>query len=234
MLRPGLRDLDRAVAHVHGLLPHAHHLVAEHERIFHARLRPEVAEHHGAFDLLDGIDPVAFGAQAGDALLRRLVISPRHGQFGTERRLVDVAVGRRRGDAAEGDAFHGESIPRQLADVVETGTNLAAINAGVDILAHPGLITVEDAQLAAEKGVLLELNTAPRHCLANGHIVRMAERFGCELLLNSDASSSADFESPDVTQALRKAAALGAGLDAEGLSRLHVTERKLVQKLLRL
>lgn len=28
----------------------------------------EVAEHHGAFDLLDGIDPVAFGAQAGDAL----------------------------------------------------------------------------------------------------------------------------------------------------------------------
>ena len=31
-----------------------------------------------------------------------------------------------------------------------------------------------------------------------------------------------------------KAAALGAGLDAEGLSRLHVTERKLVQKLLRL
>ena len=115
------------MAHVHGLLPHAHHLVAEHERIFHARLRPEVAEHHGAFDLLDGIDPVAFGAQAGDALLRRLVISPRHGQFGTERRLVDVAVGRRRGDAAEGDAFHGESIPRaeespyvlQRTDVVE-------------------------------------------------------------------------------------------------------------------
>ena len=58
------------------------------------------------------------------------------------------------------------------------------------------LITVEDAQLAAEKGVLLELNTAPRHCLANGHIVRMAERFGCELLLNSDASSSADLNPP--------------------------------------
>ena len=144
------------------------------------------------------------------------------------------AVGQAREQGAALILAHGESIPRQLADVVETGTNLAAINAGVDILAHPGLITVEDAQLAAEKGVLLELNTAPRHCLANGHIVRMAERFGCELLLNSDASSSADFESPDVTQALRKAAALGAGLDAEGLSRLHVTERKLVQKLLRL
>ena len=140
--------------------------------------------------------------------------------------LLPDAVGQAREQGAALILAHGESIPRQLADVVET--------AGVDILAHPGLITVEDAQLAAEKGVLLELNTAPRHCLANGHIVRMAERFGCELLLNSDASSSADFESPDVTQALRKAAALGAGLDAEGLSRLHVTERKLVQKLLRL
>ena len=138
--------------------------------------------------------------------------------------LLPDAVGQAREQGAALILAHGESIPRQLA----------AINAGVDILAHPGLITVEDAQLAAEKGVLLELNTAPRHCLANGHIVRMAERFGCELLLNSDASSSADFESPDVTQALRKAAALGAGLDAEGLSRLHVTERKLVQKLLRL
>ena len=148
--------------------------------------------------------------------------------------LLPDAVGQAREQGAALILAHGESIPRQLADMVETGTNLAAINAGVDILAHPGLITVEDAQLAAEKGVLLELNTAPRHCLANGHIVRMAERFGCELLLNSDASSSADFESPDVTQALRKAAALGAGLDAEGLSRLHVTERKLVQKLLRL
>ena len=61
----------------------------------------------------------------------------------------------------------------------------------------------------------------------------MAERFGCGLILGSDASTASDFESPEVTQALRKAAALGAGLDAEGLSRLHVTERQLVQKLLR-
>ena len=88
--------------------------------------------------------------------------------------LLPDAVGQAREQGAALILAHGESIPRQLVDVVETGTNLAAINAGVDILAHPGLITVEDAQLAAEKGVLLELNTAPRHCLANGHIARMA------------------------------------------------------------
>lgn len=75
--------------------------------------------------------------------------------------LLPDAVGQAREQGAALILAHGESIPRQLVDVVETGTNLAAINAGVDILAHPGLITVEDAQLAAEKGVLLELNTAP-------------------------------------------------------------------------
>ena len=128
---------------------------------------------------------------------------------------------------------HGESIPCRVLDVVEVGTNHAAIRAGADIVAHPGLITPEDAGLAAERGVLLELSTAPRHSLANGHVVRMAERFGCGLVLNSDAKTAQDFEAPEVTQSLRKAAALGAGLDAEGLARLNATSRQLVQKLLR-
>ena len=61
--------------------------------------------------------------------------------------LLPDAVGQAREQGAALILAHGESIPRQLADVVETGTNLAAINAGVDILAHPGLITVEDAHL---------------------------------------------------------------------------------------
>ena len=128
---------------------------------------------------------------------------------------------------------HGESVPRRMVDVTETGTNHAAIRAGVDILAHPGLITPEDAGLAAEKGVLLELSTAPRHSLANGHIARMAERFGCGMVLGSNASKADDFESPEVTQSLRKAAGFGAGMDAEAFSRLQATERNLVQKLLR-
>ena len=57
--------------------------------------------------------------------------------------LLPDAVGQAREQGAAPILAHGESIPRQLADMVETGTNLAAINAGVDILAHPGLITVE-------------------------------------------------------------------------------------------
>ena len=42
---------------------------------------------------------------------------------------------------------HGET----LAEPVEEGTNHEAILAGVDILAHPGLITEEDARLAGKE-----------------------------------------------------------------------------------
>ena len=44
--------------------------------------------------------------------------------------LLPDAVGQAREQGAALILAHGESIPRQLADVVETGTNLAAINAG--------------------------------------------------------------------------------------------------------
>lgn len=142
-----------------------------------------------------------------------------------------VAEARRQGAALV--LAHGESIPRKSVESVELGTNFAAIEAGVDILAHPGLITPEDAERAAERGVLLELNTAPGHCLANGHIAAMARRFGCGLVLDSDADSPDFFQSPEAVQTFRKAAAIGAGLDEEGISALNETSRALVQRLLR-
>ncbi|HOK54453.1 MAG TPA: histidinol phosphate phosphatase domain-containing protein, partial [Armatimonadota bacterium] len=50
---------------------------------------------------------------------------------------------------------HGETV----VEPVEPGTNKAAILSGnVDILAHPGLITADDAKLAAEHEVFLEIS----------------------------------------------------------------------------
>ena len=43
---------------------------------------------------------------------------------------------------------HGETV----TEPVPPGTNLAAIQAGVDILAHPGLISEEEVRQAAAKG----------------------------------------------------------------------------------
>lgn len=102
---------------------------------------------------------------------------------------------------------HGET----LADVVEKGTNLAAIEAGVDILAHPGLITDEDTSLAAERGVLLEISTRPGHGLANGHIVQQARCFGAGLVVNNDVHGPRDF----LDRETQRAIARGAGLTAK-------------------
>lgn len=125
---------------------------------------------------------------------------------------------------------HGEGIPCSATDTAERGGNLAAIEAGVDILAHPGLITAEDAARAAERGVLLELSLAPRHSLANGHVALMAARHGCGVIIGGNFGKAADFVSPQATRALYRAAAAGAGISP------HTTEaaaRTLAQNLLR-
>ena len=84
---------------------------------------------------------------------------------------------------------HGES----LAEPVEEGTNRAAIDAGVDILAHPGLISYEDALLAAKNGVYLELTTRKGHSLTNGHVAKMALSVGAKLVICNDFHAPGDY-----------------------------------------
>jgi putative hydrolase len=99
---------------------------------------------------------------------------------------------------------HGETI----SEPVEEGTNLAAVSCGdVDILAHPGLITLEEAELAARNGVFLELSAKPAHAAANGHVAKMARLAGAKLLVNSD-NHDLDFLTEKQARQLVLAAAL--------------------------
>jgi len=66
---------------------------------------------------------------------------------------------------------HGET----LTEPVPAGTNLAAIRAGVDILAHPGLITEEVTREAAAKGVFLEITTRRGTVTRTGMLHRWPE-----------------------------------------------------------
>ena len=84
---------------------------------------------------------------------------------------------------------HGETI----VEPVPPGTNLAAIKAGVDILAHPGLITEAEVRLAKKKGVLLEITARKGHSLANGHVARLAMKLGASLVYNTDSHAPGDF-----------------------------------------
>jgi len=77
---------------------------------------------------------------------------------------------------------HGETPSEPVIE----GTNRAAIEAGCDILAHPGLITEDDARLAAERGVLLEISGRRGHCLGNGRVARVARQTGAQVIFGSD------------------------------------------------
>jgi len=83
---------------------------------------------------------------------------------------------------------HGESP----VEPVIKGTNRAAIEAGVDILAHPGNIMEEDAVLAAEKGVYLEITTRAGHSITNKHVFETAQKAGAKLILNTDSHAPED------------------------------------------
>ena len=80
---------------------------------------------------------------------------------------------------------HGESPVEPVAP----GTNRAAIDSGVDILAHPGFITIDEARLAQMNGVCLEITARAGHSLTNGHVARIADGTGAKLVIDTDTHS---------------------------------------------
>ncbi|MGI6655449.1 MAG: histidinol phosphate phosphatase domain-containing protein [Desulfobulbus sp.] len=118
---------------------------------------------------------------------------------------------------------HGETP----VEPVQPGTNRAALEAGVDVLAHPGFITEEEALLAARNGVLLELSGRRGHSLTNGHVAKIAEKTGALLAVNADAHSPGDF----LTREMAEKVALGAGLDRERYQQVREDMAALVRRL---
>lgn len=102
---------------------------------------------------------------------------------------------------------HGETP----VEPVLHGTNRAALEADIDLLAHPGFITEEEAALAARKNILLELSGRKGHSLTNGHVAKMAEKTGALLAINADAHAPGDF----LTAEMAEKVGLGAGLSKE-------------------
>jgi histidinol phosphatase-like PHP family hydrolase len=118
---------------------------------------------------------------------------------------------------------HGETV----VEPVLPGTNLAAIKAGVDILAHPGLISREAAELAAANDVFLELSGRKGHSLTNGYVAKLAEETGALLAINADAHGPGDF----LTAEMAEKVALGAGLSAERYEKIRADMQALVDRL---
>ena len=119
---------------------------------------------------------------------------------------------------------HGETI----VEPVPAGTNLAALKSSIDILAHPGILTEEEARLAADRGIYLEITTRRGHSFSNGHVAQIAKKFKANLILNNDAHSPADFVSVDRANSIAR----GAGLTNDEISAMFENSRRMVQKLL--
>ena len=120
---------------------------------------------------------------------------------------------------------HGETV----VEPVEPGTNLAAVSSShVDILAHPGLVTPEDASMASRNGVFLEVSARRGHCLTNGHVVKVARQAGARMVLDSDAHQPGDL----MTREFAMSVALGAGFNEEdALDLLDSEPKDLLQRL---
>ena len=124
--------------------------------------------------------------------------------------LIDRATRRARTSGAQLILVHGET----LVEPVAPGTNRAALEADCDILAHPGLISEEEAELAGSRGIYLEISGRKGHCLGNGHLALLAGRCGARLVVNSDAHIPGDL----MNGRTRRAVGRGAGLTEEAIA----------------
>jgi histidinol phosphatase-like PHP family hydrolase len=103
---------------------------------------------------------------------------------------------------------HGETTVEPVA----SGTNHAAcLCKDIDVLAHPGLITIEDARLAARNGIALELTSRAGHNRTNGYVAQIARQAGCRIVVDSDAHAPHDL----LDERAKKVVAQGAGLTDE-------------------
>ena len=136
--------------------------------------------------------------------------------------LADLAK-QARGLGAKLVLVHGETI----VEPGIPGTNRKALEAGIDILAHPGLISLEETRMAADRGIFLEISARKGHCLTNGHVAQMARKAGAGLVFGTDSHEPENL----VTLGEAKRIARGAGLSDREVETLFENARRLVKKV---
>lgn len=100
---------------------------------------------------------------------------------------------------------HGETIVEPVAP----GTNRAAVECPfVDVLAHPGFLTEEEAHIAGARGCLIELTARKGHSLTNGHVARVCRSMAALTVINTDTHGPDDLITFERAQQI----AAGAGL----------------------
>ena len=137
--------------------------------------------------------------------------------------IIGKLVSKARKLGAKIVVVHGETI----VEPVIQGTNRAAIDAGADILAHPGLISAADMKKAKQKGVAIEITSRKGHCLSNGHVVKIAMEVGADLIINTDSHNPEDL----ITIELARIILRSAGIAENAVEKIFANSQKLVDRI---
>jgi len=119
---------------------------------------------------------------------------------------------------------HGETI----SEPVMPGTNMAAVLSDIDILAHPGLVDDETCKIAADRGIHFEITARKGHSLTNGHVAKMAQKYGIKMVINSDTHGCNDMLTKDTA----KRVLLGASIPKDQIDGIFLNSQAIVKKLL--
>ena len=210
--------------HTHTLLSDGELVLAEHFRRAEVKgYRILGVSDHGDLATMVNLLPVLREAANRENELGRMTIIVGIELTHVRPEQFAEAVRRARDLGAQLVLAHGET----LVEPVESGTNRAAIEAGVDILAHPGLITLDDAKLAVERGVCLEISGRKGHSLSNGHVACMAQDVNAKLIFGSDAHASSDMPTREFAEAI----SLAAGLDNKAVQAMFQNAEKLAKQI---
>jgi histidinol phosphatase-like PHP family hydrolase len=178
---------------------------------------------HGDFSNMDLIIPrlVRVAAELGAAW--GLTVVPGIELTHVPPAMIAAAAAEARRLGAQLVVCHGETIVEPVAP----GTNRAALEADIDILAHPGLIEPDEVVLAARRGICLEITTRGGHSLCNGHVAKLALQHGASLVVNTDSHAPGDLTPLDRARRI----ALGAGLSPAQFEQARRNAEQLVGRI---
>jgi len=162
---------------------------------------------HGDFSNVDFIIPRIVGVAESLKTVMKIHVIPGIEITHVPPDQIGEIVSKSRELGAKLVIAHGETI----AEPVAPGTNHAAIKAGVDVLAHPGLISQECMAEAKKAGVLIEISARKGHCLTNGHVAQMAKKVGARMVVNTDSHAPGDLIDANTARKVVN----GAGLTAD-------------------
>ncbi len=210
---------------------HTHTLLSDGELLPSELIRRAHIAHYKALAITDHVD-----ASNIDFVVPRIVAAVESVAEYTEMKIIPGAeithvppkqieklVSKARELGAKIVLVHGETV----VEPVVPGTNSAGIDAGADMIAHPGLITAEDALKAKDNEIALEITSRKGHSLSNGYIAKVAAETGATLVINTDAHAPEDL----ISLYRAKIVLRGSGIAEESIEQILANSQKLVDKI---